>query len=386
MDKMILIKPGELYLKGKNRYKFENLLVDNIKRSISEIGEFEVKKSQSAITVIPKTDVDIDSAFDRLLKVYGIARLSISYIFPKDMDLILNDGAELAVKLLGNAKTFKVESKRSDKNFELKSPEISRLMGGAILRKNGKLKVDVNNPDRTIFVEIRNKAYIHTDQTKGAGGLPLGSSGKATLLLSGGIDSPVAAYLMAKRGLKLNAVHFTSPPFTSPAAEDKVRRLLTQLNVYLGNTDLYLVYFTEIQQEIREKCKEEYFTLIMRRFMMRIAQCIAKQTQSHALVTGESLGQVASQTLKALNSTDEVADMSVLRPLIGMDKSEISDISKKIETFDISCEPYEDCCTVFTPSHPKINPKIEEVIRQEQKLDIDDLINRALEKTRKETL
>ncbi|MDO5014577.1 MAG: tRNA uracil 4-sulfurtransferase ThiI [Clostridia bacterium] len=386
MKKMILIKPGELYLKGKNRYIFENRLSDNIKKAISGMGDFEVKKSQSAITVIPRGQEDTDPVFQRLQKVFGIARLSTAYIFPKDLDVIFSEGADLAVSLLQNEKTFKVESKRSDKKFKLKSPEISKLMGAEILKRNGKLKVDVNNPDRTIFVEIRDSAFIHTNQTKGAGGLPLGSSGKGTLLLSGGIDSPVSAYLMAKRGLKLNAVHFTSPPFTSPAAEDKVKRLVEKLNVFTGSMDLYLVYFTEIQQAIREKCKEEYFTLIMRRFMMRIAENIAFKTGSKALITGESLGQVASQTLPALNSTDSVATMSILRPLIGLDKFEISEISQKIDTYDISCEPYEDCCTVFTPTHPKINPKMEDVIREEQKLDIDELISKALEKTRKEII
>ena len=281
------------------------------------------------------------------------------------------------------ARTFKVEAKRSDKKFPLTSPEISAEVGGAILSAFPNLKVDVRNPEIIVTVEIREKfAFIRGNQLVGAGGLPTGTSGKATVLISGGIDSPVAAFMMAKRGLTLNAVHFASPPYTSPQSEDKVHRLLKQVAAYSGSITLFTVGFTEIQEAIRDNCPEDMFTLIMRRFMMRIASAIAEKEDSKALITGESLGQVASQTLPAIACTDAVASMPVFRPLIGNDKNEIITVSRKIETFDISIEPFEDCCTVFTPKHPKTKPTLQMLEEAEKSLDIDALVSSAVENTK----
>lgn len=284
--------------------------------------------------------------------------------------------------ILSTAATFKVEAKRADKRFPLTSPEICMQLGGHLLSKFPHLKVDVHNPDVTVTVEIRDfGAYIHANQLHGAGGLPVGTAGRAAILISGGIDSPVAAWTMAKRGLELNAIHFASPPYTSPRAEMKVRKLLSKVAVYSGTIRLGVVPFTDIQQQIAEKCPEEFFTLIMRRMMMRISEKIAKQRNCSALITGESLGQVASQTLPALAVTDCVINMPALRPLIGMDKEEIIAISRKIDTFETSILPYEGCCTVFTPKHPKTRPTAEQCIQAESALDIEELVKKAVEDT-----
>ena len=295
---------------------------------------------------------------------------------------ILEKSPEYLKSTLENAKTFKVEAKRADKRFPLKSPEICRELGGVILSKYHHLKVDVHNPDVTVFVEIRDtNAYVHAEQIQGAGGLPVGTAGMASILISGGIDSPVAAWTMAKRGLRLNAIHFASPPYTSPRAEMKVKTLLSKVARYSGCINLAIVPFTEIQDEIANNCPEEYFTIIMRRMMMRIAEKIARDSGSLALITGESLGQVASQTLPALVTTDAVANIPVLRPLIGMDKEEIVTISRNIDTFETSILPYEDCCTVFTPKHPKTRPTLESCSDAESGLEIDALIEKAINET-----
>ena len=383
MKEIILIKNGELALKGLNRSTFEDILIKNIRKRIKPLGEFEYRKEQSTVSVIPMDEyIDMDEVSDRISRVFGIAAYSRALQVEKDMSVILENAPEYLTEQLKQAKTFKVEGKRSDKKFPLKSPEISAQVGGAILSKFPHLKVDVRNPDILVTIEIREKfAFIRGNQTKGAGGMPTGTAGKASILISGGIDSPVAAYMMAKRGLVLNAIHFASPPYTSPQSEEKVHNLLRKVSRYSGNICLLTVGFTEIQEEIRDKCPEELFTLIMRRFMMRIAQRIAEKEDSKALITGESLGQVASQTLNALACTDAVVGMPVFRPLIGLDKDEIIKVSRKIDTFDISIEPYEDCCTVFTPKHPKTRPQISIIETAEQALDVEGLIEKALANT-----
>ncbi|MBR5246783.1 MAG: tRNA 4-thiouridine(8) synthase ThiI [Clostridia bacterium] len=383
MKEIILIKNGELALKGLNRSTFEDILIKNIRKRIKPLGEFEYRKEQSTISVVPMDDyIDMDEVSDRISRVFGIAAYSRALQVEKDMSVILQNAPDYLAEQLKNARTFKVEGKRSDKKFPLKSPEISREVGGAILSKFPHLRVDVKNPDILVTIEIREKfAFIRGNQTKGAGGMPTGTAGKSAILISGGIDSPVAAYMMAKRGLVLNAIHFASPPYTSPQSEEKVHNLLRKVSRYSGNICLLTVGFTEIQEEIRDKCPEDLFTLIMRRFMMRISQRIAEKEDCKALITGESLGQVASQTLNALTCTDAVVSMPVFRPLIGLDKDEIIKVSRKIDTFDISIEPYEDCCTVFTPKHPKTKPQISMIEAAEQALDIEGLIERAIENT-----
>ncbi len=383
MKEIILIKNGELALKGLNRSTFEDILIKNIRKRIKPLGEFEYRKEQSTVAVVPMDNyIDMDEVSDRISRVFGIAAYSRALQVEKDMDVILNNAPEYLAEQLKNAKTFKVEGKRSDKKFPLKSPEISAEVGGAILSRFPHLRVDVKNPDILVTIEIREKfAFIRGNQTKGAGGMPTGTAGKSSILISGGIDSPVAAYMMAKRGLVLNAIHFASPPYTSPQSEEKVHNLLRQVSRYSGNITLFTVGFTEIQEEIRDKCPEDLFTLIMRRFMMRISQRIAEKEESKALITGESLGQVASQTLNALACTDAVVGMPVFRPLIGLDKDEIIKVSRKIDTFDISIEPYEDCCTVFTPKHPKTKPQISVIENAEKALDVEALIDRAIQNT-----
>ncbi len=383
MKEIILIKNGELALKGLNRSTFEDILIKNIRKRIKPLGEFEYRKEQSTISVVPMEDyIDMDEVSDRISRVFGIAAFSRALQVEKDMYVILENAPDYLSEQLIDARTFKVEGKRADKKFPLKSPEISAEVGGAILSKFPHLKVDVKNPDILVTIEIREKfAFIRGNQTKGAGGMPTGTAGKSAILISGGIDSPVAAYMMAKRGLVLNAIHFASPPYTSPQSEEKVHNLLRQVSKYSGNICLFTVGFTEIQEEIRDKCPEDLFTLIMRRFMMRISQRIAEKEECKALITGESLGQVASQTLNALACTDAVVSMPVFRPLIGLDKDEIIKVSRKIDTFDISIEPYEDCCTVFTPKHPKTKPQISIIENAEKALDVEGLVERAIENT-----
>ncbi len=383
MKEIILIKNGELALKGLNRCNFEDILIKNIRRRLKTLGEVTIKKAQSAIYIEPKEETfDFEEALNRVKLIFGIAGFSRALVCEKDMDDILLKAPEYLKSTLESVKTFKVETKRADKRFPLKSPEISRELGGMILSKYHHLKVDVHNPDVTVFVEIRDtNAYVHAEQIQGAGGLPVGTAGIASILISGGIDSPVAAWTMAKRGLRLNAIHFASPPYTSPRAEMKVKTLLSKVARYSGCINLAIVPFTEIQDEIANNCPEEYFTLIMRRMMMRIAEKIARDSGSLALITGESLGQVASQTLPALVTTDAVTNIPVLRPLIGMDKEEIVTISRNIDTFETSILPYEDCCTVFTPKHPKTRPTLESCLEAEGGLAIDALIEKAISET-----
>ena len=383
MKEIILIKNGELALKGLNRRTFEDMLIKNMRRRLEPAGKFKFTVAQSTIVAEPEDGADIEEAVERMEKIFGIAGFSRAAAVEKDMETILRSAEEYLAPLLLTARTFKVEAKRSDKKFPLKSPEICAETGGYLLRKFPHLSVDVHNPDVTVNVEIRDThAYIHGNQIKGAGGMPTGSAGKAALLISGGIDSPVAGYMMAKRGLELIAVHFASPPYTSERAEQKVHSLLKQVSKYAGRIKLFVVPFNEIQELIKDNCPEDIFTVIMRRMMMRTAQLIAASEKAGALITGESVGQVASQTMPAIACTDAVCEIPVFRPLIGMDKDEVVAISRKIETFDISILPYEDCCTVFTPRHPKTRPTIGYVEECEKALETDRLSREAAENAR----
>lgn len=386
MREIVLIKNGELALKGLNRNSFEDKLIKNMKSHLADLGKFEFTKSQSTIMVEAQSEeTDLDLAVERISKVFGIAALSRACVCEKDFDTIRNAAVQYLEEQLEDAATFKVEAKRSDKKFPMKSPEICREAGGYILSKFNHLKVDVHNPDIIVTIEIRDKyAFIHGNSIKGAGGMPTGTSGRAAILISGGIDSPVAAYMMAKRGIELCAVHFASPPYTSELAEMKVMELLKKVAKYSGTITTYVVPFTKIQEKIRDLCPEEYFTIIMRRIMMEISEKIAANQNCSALITGESVGQVASQTIYALACTDCVVEMPVFRPCIGMDKEEIIKISRKIDTFETSIQPYEDCCTVFTPKHPKTRPHVEDVAKAQNKItDLDELVEEAIKNAKK---
>ncbi|MBQ1388031.1 MAG: tRNA 4-thiouridine(8) synthase ThiI [Clostridia bacterium] len=378
-NEIILAKIGEVVLKGLNRKNFEDLLIKNIRRRLYPLGAFEVKASQSTIRITPlDEDIDMDEACSRVGKTFGIVAYCRACAVEKDLEKIKQAACEYLEDELLLAKSFKVESKRSDKKFPYGSPEISKEVGGFIADTFPNLTVDVHNPDITVMVEVRDMAaYVHANAVEGAGGLPIPSGGRAAVLISGGIDSPVAAYMMAKRGIELTAIHFASPPYTSERAEEKVQTLLKLVSEYAGRIEMYTVPFTKIQEEIKSKCPEDLFTIIMRRMMMRVSKKIAEQHECMALITGESLGQVASQTLGAIACTDEVAGMPVFRPLIGMDKKEIIAISEKINTFETSLLPYEDCCTVFTPRHPRTKPKIEMVRKAESAVLWDELIEEA---------
>lgn len=383
MQEIILVKYGEMALKGLNKSTFENVLVKNIKRRIKSLGRFEITRAQSTIYIKPlEYCADVNEAVERLKKVFGIAALCKAVVCEKTFDSIKDTALDYLSDCLSYAKTFKVTAKRADKSFPMKSPEICRELGGILLSKFSHLKVDVNNPEITVTVEIRDtNAYIHAENIKGAGGLPVGTSGKAMLLLSGGIDSPVAGYMLAKRGVHISAVHYVSPPYTSERARLKVEQLCEKLTGYCGSIAFFCVPFTEIQEEIRNNCPEEFFTIIMRRLMMEIAQRICEKEECLALVTGESVGQVASQTMNAIACTDAVCKIPVFRPLIGMDKTEIVEIARKIDTFDISIQPFEDCCTVFTPRHPKVRPLLSDVENAQNNFDFSALIDKAVSET-----
>lgn len=383
MKKVILIKNGELALKGLNRSTFEDILVKNIKRRLNLIGKFAFTKAQSTIIAEPlDEDTDFEKAVEAVSRVFGIAAYSVATVCQKDFEEIKKATLSFLGDDLRQVKTFKVCAKRSDKKFPLKSPEICREIGGFLLSEISGLKVDVHNPDLTVTVEVRDKnVFIHGNQLKGAGGMPVGTSGKAALLISGGIDSPVAGYMMAKRGLVLNAIHFAAPPYTSKRAEMKVRSLAQIVSRYSGRIKFMIVPFTEIQECIKDNCPEELFTVIMRRMMMRVAVRLAQKDDCKALITGESLGQVASQTLDAIACTEAASDIPVFRPLIGMDKEEIIKIARKIDTFETSLLPYEDCCTVFTPKHPRTRPTISLIEEAEKRYDFEPLIEKAVNET-----
>ena len=388
MKEIILIKNGELALKGLNRTAFEDKMIKNIRRRLSDLGKVTFFKSQSTITVYPDSeDFDLDEAVERVGKIFGIAGYSRAAVAAKEFEEMKRVCVEYFSDSIFRYKTFKVEAKRSDKKFPLKSPEICREIGAVMLENFSHLKVDVHHPDLVITVEVRDKeAYIRGNQLKGAGGMPVGTSGKGAVLMSGGIDSPVAAYMMARRGLELRAIHFAAPPYTSELAESKVKMLTEKVSAYAGRIELYIVPFTKIQETIRDACPEEYFTIIMRRLMVEIAERIAEKHGAKALVTGESLGQVASQTLYALSCTDSAATMPILRPLIGMDKNDIVAIARKIDTFETSILPYEDCCTVFTPKHPNTRPRAEDVLAAQEAVDWAGMIEEAVEHTKLEVI
>ena len=378
MNEIILIKNGEMALKGLNRSSFEDTLIRTLRKSLQVCGQAVIRKAQSTIYIEPKENFDFERACELVSKTFGIAGFSRAAVCEKSLQSIQETACVYFESVLSGAKTFKVEAKRSDKQFPLKSPELAAEVGGALLSRFPHLKVDVKQPEVTVYVEIRDfGAYVHGAQIKGAGGIPVGTGGRAAILISGGIDSPVAAWMMAKRGIQLTAVHFASPPYTSQLAELKVKDLLRKVGVYAGTIALFTVPFTEIQEAISEQCPEEFFTVIMRRFMMRVSQKIAKKRDCGALITGESLGQVASQTIGAIRCTDQVCELPVFRPLIGMDKEEIVSISRKIDTFDISIRPYEDCCTVFTPRHPRTRPHLHDIEQAESVLNIEELVERA---------
>ncbi len=381
MKEIILIKNGEIALKGLNRSTFEDALVKNIKRRLSPLFSADIKKSQSTIVITPLSEnPDMDKAVEQISRVFGIAGFSRAAACEKDMDVIRSVTVDYLRDQLLDARTFKVEAKRSDKTFPLKSPEICMELGATILQNYPHISVDVHNPDIVVNIEVREQyTYIHGNQIRGAGGMPVGTSGRAAVMISGGIDSPVAAYMMSRRGLSLDAIHFASPPYTSARAEQKVHELLGKVSKYSGTINLMVVPFTEIQEHIKDDCPEDLFTIIMRRMMVRIAQELAERQGDGALITGESLAQVASQTMRAIGCTDAVATMPVFRPLIGMDKNDIVEISRKIDTFEISIQPYEDCCTVFTPKHPRLRPTLDDVIEAEKALDMDALIKRAVD-------
>ena len=380
MHEMILCKLGEVVLKGLNRRSFEDKLMANVNRRVAKCGNFRIYAKQSTIYVEPKDEnCDIEAAFEGCKKVFGIIAVSKALPCEKDVQKIIGAAKEYLADEMRAAKSFKVESKRADKTFPLTSIQLSQQVGGALHQAFPTCEVNVHAPELVVHIEIRDdSAYVHGPAESGAGGLPIGMGGVAVSLLSGGIDSPVSSYMIAKRGVKLEMVHFFSPPYTSDAAKEKVLELAKLLVPWCGRLTVQIVPFTEIQEEIRRNCPEEFFTLIMRRFMMRISQRVAEQVKAKALVTGENLGQVASQTMEALRVTEDVVDLPVLRPLIGLDKEEIVRLSRKIGTFDTSILPYEDCCTVFTPRHPRTKPNLEEVREAEAALDIEGLIDRAM--------
>lgn len=383
MNEMFLLKLGETVLKGGNRFQFENRLKTNVCRRLRPFGAFSVRLSQSTVFIEPEDDAcDLDGAWDACHTVFGIVSLCRCRPCEKDVDAIFRAVMAYLGDELRAAKTFKVESRRSDKRFPLNSIQLSQEIGGRIAEAVPTVAVDVHHPEYTVFVEVRDRAaYVHGPADPGAGGLPTGVGGRALVLLSGGIDSPVAGYMIAKRGVELEAVHFFSYPYTSELAKDKVLELARLMTRYCGRMTVNIVGFTEIQEAIRDNCPEEYFTLIMRRFMMMISERIARDHGCGCLVTGENLGQVASQTMEAMAVTVASVDIPIFPPLIGMDKEEIVTIARRIGTMETSILPYEDCCTVFTPRHPKTKPTKAQVDRACASLDFDALIERALQNT-----
>lgn len=383
MTEMILLKLGELVLKGANRYTFEDKLKSNLARRLKSHGKFRVYSRQSTTYIEPLSDeCDMDAAYDAAKKVFGAVGVSRAKACAKTKEAMLETvRTYLAGNLVGE-KTFKVESKRADKSFPMTSIQLSQWVGGELDELYPNLHVDVHNPALTIHLEVRDyAAFVHADPEPGAGGLPVGTSGRAMSLLSGGIDSPVASWMMAKRGVALEMVHFYSYPYTSPEAKEKVLDLARLLTPWTGRLIVHVVPFTHIQEELRRACPEELFTLLMRRFMMRIAEGMARRTGCRALVTGESLGQVASQTMDAMAVTGAVTSLPVFRPLVGMDKEEVVRIARKIGTFETSILPYEDCCTVFTPRHPRTRPHLDEIEAAEAVLDVEALVQEALDAT-----
>ena len=379
IQEVILCKFGEVVLKGANRQTFESQLIKELRRRASPHGSFKIYFKQSTVYVEPLDDTcDMDGMYEAAKKVFGIVGVNRAAVCEKNMDSIMALAREYLPEKLAGKRTFKVDAKRSDKRFPLKSPEISREIGGVILSTVRGIKVDVHNPQVTVTVEVRDdNAYIRAGQEPGAGGLPLRSAGRGLLLLSGGIDSPVAGCMMAKRGMEIEALHFESFPYTSERAKEKVMQLAQEMCEFCSKIHVHVISLTHIQEELRDNCQEDYFTILLRIFMMRLAERCARNYKCHALITGESLGQVASQTLKAIQVTDSVVNLPVFRPCIGLDKNEIIIQARHYGTFDTSILPFEDCCTVFTPKHPKTQPKIEDVMRELEKVDVEALLDEA---------
>lgn len=388
MKEIFLLKLGEIVLKGANKRQFEDKLRQNVRRRMKAYGNFDVYIMQSTVYVEPMDDeADIDGAWEACRSIFGLVSLCRCHACEKDLDSIFEAVEAYLGEDLDCAESFKVESKRSDKRFPLTSIGISQEIGGRLAEAHPNCRVDVHNPEYTVYVEVRDlAAYVHGPAVPGAGGLPTGVGGRGMCLLSGGIDSPVAAYMIAKRGVEIEAVHFFSYPYTSQLAKDKVMELARLVTKYCGRMTVNVVGFTQIQEAIRDNCPEEFFTLIMRRFMMEISQRIARNDGCGALITGENLGQVASQTMEAMTVTGAVTDMPIFMPLIGMDKEEIITIARKIGTLDTAILPYEDCCTVFTPKHPKTKPTIGQLLNAEKNLDREALIQQAMESIEKVTV
>ena len=387
MEEVLLLKCGELVLKGLNRGKFEERLLKIIRNRLRPVGEYNVHSSQSTIYVEPQNGASVDEALEVCKKIFGIVAIARAVVCEKDIEDIVAKGIPYLKPALDNVRTFKVETRRADKRFALTSPQISQRLGGDLHDAYPHLKAQMDNPQITVKVEVRERnAFVSAGVIPGAGGLPTGLNGRGMLLLSGGIDSPVAGWMMAKRGLELGAVHFFSYPYTSEEAKQKVLDLAEIVARWSGKLTVSVVPFTKIQTEIRDKCPEDYFTIIMRRMMMRISERVAQRQNCQGLITGESLGQVASQTIQAITVTNAVCEMPVLRPVIGMDKEEIVTISRHIGAFETSILPYEDCCTVFTPKHPQTKPRREEVEEMEKVLDIEALIEEAMAGIQRVTL
>ena len=380
-NEMFLLKLGEVVLKGLNRRSFEDRLLTNTRRRMKACGSFNIYMRQSTIYVEPKNDeCDMEAAYEACQQIFGVVAVARAVPCEKSVEAIVETAKTYLADAFAEARTFKVESKRADKHFYLNSIQISQTVGGELAEAFPAVSVDVHKPDLTVYVEIREKfAYVHAPSVPGAGGLPIGTGGHAVSLLSGGLDSPVSSWMIARRGVELEMVHFVSPPYTSQQAQDKVIELARLLTASCGRMIVHIIPFTEIQEEIRKNCPEEFFTLIMRRFMMRIAEAVAKKAGASALVTGESLGQVASQTMLSLGVTEAVTTLPVLRPLIGTDKVEIIRMARRIGTYETSILPYEDCCTVFTPRHPCTRPVLADIEAAESVLDVEGLVAKALE-------
>ena len=380
MRELLIVKYGEVMLKGNNRPMFVNALIRNIRSVFGDTLSYRIRKGQSMLYIEPEEDFDMDRAVEKLRRIFGVHVFHRALEVEKDPEKIKTNSTKYFAKALNESRSFKIETRRTDKQFPQRSLEINNILGQHIANTFPHLKVDVHHPDVILYVNIRKEGvYLYRDKNRGAGGLPVGTGGKALALLSGGIDSPLAAWLIARRGVAIHAVHFHSYPYTSERSKKKVMALARQLSQYTGNMKLYVFPFTEVQEAIADYCPKDQLTVIMRRMMMKSAEKIAGKTAAQALVTGESIGQVASQTMESLAVTNAAVDLPVFRPLIGMDKEEIIDYTRKIGTYDISIEPYDDCCTLFVPRHPQTKPKLEKIRESESRVDFDALIDRGLE-------
>lgn len=381
MYNVISISLGEIVLKGKNRGYFERILMEQIRNAINEFENVKAFKDKGKVFVSTKNEEDIPKILDKIDKIFGIVQISPCVKIEKDMETIIEKTKEFFNFLLENEdiKTFKISANRTDKKFPMKSMEINRFLGGVILENFSDMKVDVHNPDVYIYLDIKNDCYLYAHKIKTVGGLPVGTNGKGLLLLSGGIDSPVAGKMIAKRGVKVDAMYFHAYPFTSERTDEKVKKLAEIMSVYCGEIKLHSVNIAEIYKAIREHCPEREMTIIARRFMMRIAEKIANENDLDVLITGENLGQVASQTIKSIGVINDVVKLPILRPLIGMDKTEIIEIAKEINTYETSILPFDDCCAIFAPNHPVTNPNLDRISNSEAKLDVDKLIQDAID-------